>query len=275
MRYIFFTIVSFIIILTSCTINKNTEIIIPQDTMAMVLADVHMADATLSIIINHNKFKEIDDYYYTVIQKYNINRARLDSSISYYSSRGKEYADIYEEVMLILSKKEGATIAEKSENEEIKKIAKLEQVFTGKIDFENNKENFLLDNTSTIKANSGKASALFDYNTTKSKTIIYEIKYSISEFKLKLKADISFLSNKNKTYPKLIIIVYNHKEIEMKKSINLNEYIVKNQEWTTMNITNSISFGRTIEEGEVHMYIDNPYKNDFFIDNVELKLFVR
>ncbi len=277
MKRIFF-ILSIIAIISSCSTEvENTEIIIPADSLTIIIADVHLADATLSVIMNQKNITNIDNYYYSVLKKHNISRARLDSSISYYSSRGKEFEKIYENVMFILSKKEGLVVAEKDKDnkKEIKKIKKYELVLAYKSNFDNDFENNLLDKKSSIKAKSGKFSVLFDYNTFKSKEFIYKLKYSISEIKLVYKSSISLMANKTKTAPSIVIEVVNEKKTEEQTAVSLKNYIVKKQEWSNIDIKNNISLPTELDEGEIKIYISNPYKNDFFIDDFDLQLYVR
>ena len=277
MKYLLF-ILSVIVIFSSCSNGvENPEIIISADSMAIILADVHLADATLSVMMNRKKYTEIDSYYNSVLQKYNITRARLDSSISYYSSRGKEFEKIYEDVMFILSQKEGIVVAEKDSvnSKEIQKVKKYELVLDYKSNFDDKAENKLLDKRSSIKAKSGKFSILFDYNTFKSNEFIYGLKYSISEIKLVIKSSISLMANKTKTAPAIVIEVVNGKKIEYQTAISLKNYIVEKQEWSNIDIKNSISLPVALDEGDVKIYISNPYKNDFFIDDLDIKLYVR
>jgi hypothetical protein len=277
MKYILF-ILSFIVIFSSCSTDvENPEIIISPDSMAIILADVHLADATLSVLMNRKRFTKIDDYYYSVLKKYNISRTRLDSSISYYSSRGKEFDKIYEDVMFILREKEGLAVAEKdsTSNKEIKKVKKYELVLSYKSNFEDKSENKLLDKKSSIKAKSGKFSVLFDYNTFKSNEFIYNLKYSISEIKIVTKASVSLMANKTKTAPAIVLEVVNGEKIEYQSAINIKRYIVKKQEWSNIDIKNNISLPASIDEGQIKVYISNPYKNDFFVDDFEIKLYVR
>jgi len=275
MKFILY-IFSIFVIFNSCSTKiENPEIIIPADSLAIILADVHLADATLSVIMNKRKFTKINEYYSSVLKKHNISRARLDSSISYYSSRGEEFENIYEEVMFILSEKEGIAVAEKEDKKEIKKVKKYELVLAYKSNFDDDSENKLLDNKSTIKAKSGKFSVLFDYNTFKSKEFIYLPKFSISEIKLVYKSSISLMPNKTKTAPAIVIEILNGKKVEQQTAIDLKDYIPEKQEWSTIDIKNSITLPFEIDEGEIKIYISNPYKNDFFIDDIDLQLFVR
>ena len=278
MKYILF-ILSIIVIYSSCSNEaENPEVIISADSMAVILADVHLSDATLSVMMNRRKkYTDIDSYYNSVLQKYNVTRARLDSSISYYSSRGKEFEKIYEDVMFILSQKEGIVVAEKdsTNNKEIQKVRKYELVLGYKANFDDKSENKLLDKRSSIKAKSGKFSVLFDYNTFKSKEFTYGLKYSISEIKLVYKSSISLMANKTKTTPSIVIEVVNGKKTEYQTAISLKNYIVEKQEWSNIDIKNSISLPVALDEGEIKIYISNPHKNDFFIDDLDMQLYVR
>ncbi len=275
MKYILL-ILSAIVIFSSCSTKvENPEIIISADSMAIILADVHLADATLSVMMNKKNYTKVDSYYKSVLQKYNISRARLDSSISYYSSKGKEFEKIYEDVMFILSKQEGLVVAEKdtTNKKEIQKVKKYELVLSYKSNFEI--DNKLLDKKSNIKSKSGKYSVLFDYNTFKSNEFVYGLKFSVSEIKLVYKSSISLMANKTKTAPAIVIEVVNGKNTEYQTAIDLKNYIVKKQEWSNIDIKNSINLPVALDEGEIKVYISNPYKNDFFIDDLDLKLYIR
>ena len=276
MKYIIY-ILLFITILNSCsTNNNNNNIIIPADSMANILADIHIADATLNEIMNKERFTKVNNYYYSVLQKHNISRARLDSSISYYSSRGKEYEAIYENVLYILNKKESKTTAEKKDTILKKEsIKNYNLVIDYKSNFDTKKTNKLLDNRSSIRYKSASTSVLFDYKTHTSKEFIHIINYPVKTIKLVLKMVISLLSNKTKTYPAIVIEIYDNNKIEQQTAISLKDYIVEKQEWSSVNLINEIDLPNNINDGKIKVYISNPYENDFFIDDFDLKLYVK
>lgn len=269
-------IAAIVLLTVSCSSKKeNAELIIPADSMAIILADVHLADATLSSLINKNRFNKIDEYYFTVLQKHNVTRTRLDSSISYYSSKGKEFEAIYEEVMFILSEKEGATVAEKEDAPQIDKVRKYEQVYSYISNFDDNKPNKLLSSRSAIRAKSGEFSVLVNHKTRNTNEFVYSIKFAIKDIKLVFNTDVSLIANKTKTFPSIVIEVYNGNKIEQQTAISFKDYIVAKQEWSSINIKNNISLPASIDEGKIKVYISNPYKNDFFIDNFNLQIYVR
>jgi len=262
-----------VLITFSCSRNNNfSEDIIPKDTMALVLADLHIADATLSVISNEKNFKTPNNYYFSLLKKYNISKARLDSSISYYSKNGDEFDKIYEEIMFIISKKEATTKTEKDDKLDLKKY---NLAISTKLSFDDKNLNTLTDNKSSIKSRTGKFSTLFDEKIQNSKKYEYTIKESISEVNVVLKSSVSFEQNSTKTYPSIVIEIYNNNKIESQKAISFSDYIIEKQEWNYINLTNTIDLPYNIEQGRIVVFIANPFKNAFFIDDFDLQIFVR
>ena len=263
------------IFLFSCSKKQEPEYkIIPKDTMAMILADIHIADATLSHIKNIPPGQN-DKYYLYIFKKYNTNKTVFDSSISYYTTHGKEYEKIYEDVMFRLNKLEGEIMAEKDSSRN-DKLLKFKKVLSLNSNFENLKDNFLSAPISKIKSKSGKNAVLFDYKKKKSKDVIYKIQQEISAFKIKFHCSISMLSNKTKTYPMLVVSIEdNDGHVNFRKEISFRSYISNKQEWNKINIESTYTLPSEIDSGVIKIFIANPYKNDFFLDDYFLELFVK
>jgi hypothetical protein len=97
-RLIFFLFGLFFI--TACGENwiKKPEGLIPEKKMVDMLVDMHIADA---IFLNKvydpllkSKFKS-EDFYYSVLKKYNIADTVFEKSFIYYSSFPKDFEKIY------------------------------------------------------------------------------------------------------------------------------------------------------------------------------------
>jgi len=109
MKHVIYFFVLFFIII-SC--NKKTNIpenIIPKNKIVSILVDMHLADATLNImLLRQTKINyKPEDYYYTVLKKHNTDKQTFDRSIKYYSQDLVEYDKIYDEVLKQLSIIEG------------------------------------------------------------------------------------------------------------------------------------------------------------------------
>lgn len=98
----------------SCTTNsdaineKMPENVIDSVTFAKVLADMHLVDAAA-------KFQALPDNRVLstkyaenlgVLKNYNIDKAKFDSSMVYYSARPDLYDRVYSKVLEILSEKQ-------------------------------------------------------------------------------------------------------------------------------------------------------------------------
>ena len=92
------------IALFSC--QSSDQFIIPptvlkEDSLILVLKDIHIIDAAAKQNFipnnadNYNKYRE----YKFVLEKYNVSRARFDSTISFYSSHPKEFEEIYTKII--------------------------------------------------------------------------------------------------------------------------------------------------------------------------------
>lgn len=86
----------------------ESKIIIPQDTLILVLKDLHIVDAAakqnliLNNAINVYKYQE----YKAVLEKYELSKARFDSTINLYTQHGKQLDELYEKVIETLVQEE-------------------------------------------------------------------------------------------------------------------------------------------------------------------------
>ncbi len=99
-----------------CSQSKRSEFKIPDPKkMSHIIAEIHLADATVS----NPKFGVFADehnrVYSGVLKKYAITKAEFDSAIAYYSNEPKIYQAIYEDAIVLLSQKEVEVIALKDD----------------------------------------------------------------------------------------------------------------------------------------------------------------
>ncbi len=91
------------VILSFC-VNRNKKIL-NHETMVNVLVDMHLCDAMLQqrdIVFVSNEQDSIiaEEYYNSILNKYNINRYIFSNSLDYYTNkRTQEYEAIYTEVL--------------------------------------------------------------------------------------------------------------------------------------------------------------------------------
>jgi hypothetical protein len=90
------------------------ELVIPADSMVTLLTDIHMAEG----IISNVKDKKIPvghlsaEYFDTVLKQHQIDRETFEESMRYYAFHTEKLNDIYEQVIINLSKMESMINAE-------------------------------------------------------------------------------------------------------------------------------------------------------------------
>ena len=94
----------FLITCSEKDINKD---IIPQEKLIPILCDFHIFDAAAKqgVIGNNRNNLVRHKHYKSILSKYNIKRAKFDSTIKFYSLRPEEYKILYKNVESELNKK--------------------------------------------------------------------------------------------------------------------------------------------------------------------------
>lgn len=111
MKNIFF----FLIILIAVSCSKKEEVvpadILPADKMIPVLADMHLAEATIQLRnYGHNDSTKNLAYgfYRFIFQKHKLTEAEFHKSFTWYSQRPEKMHAIYQEVLSELSRKQAS-----------------------------------------------------------------------------------------------------------------------------------------------------------------------
>ena len=106
----------FAILLTACTRNEMSKHVpanvIKPEPMAELLADLHIADAGVSVEITKSDSAEIvrASYFYALLKKYNSSQEEFEESMEFYLSRPALLQDIYEKVNEIINTRQGVKI---------------------------------------------------------------------------------------------------------------------------------------------------------------------
>jgi hypothetical protein len=109
MRKLFYIIVS-VLLITACKDSQPTpDGILAQDKMAMVLADFHIAEASMSLenIQEDSLKKTMNSYYEEIYMIHHISKKQFDDSFHYYEKHPELLDKIYQQVISELSKKQG------------------------------------------------------------------------------------------------------------------------------------------------------------------------
>lgn len=82
--------------------------LIKEKQMIDMLVDVHLADAAFTIMRNDSLVikSSSTDFYYSVLEKYQVPDSIFEKSFVYYASNPKKFEKMYREVMNKLSKME-------------------------------------------------------------------------------------------------------------------------------------------------------------------------
>lgn len=82
--------------------------VLQRDTMAVVLADVHMAEAIMFVrnIYGDQGNQAVASHYEQIYKAHHITKQQWELSYKYYAERPEELNKIYDEVLNILNKKE-------------------------------------------------------------------------------------------------------------------------------------------------------------------------
>ena len=115
-RYLVFFII--ILFFAECNRYKKT---IPKDDFIKILADIHLADATLEIS-GLKKFRKYDTvvYHDYILKKYGYTKAEFDSTITYYVHHLRETQDLYDKVIAIL-KQESMMLEDTTSEEKVER----------------------------------------------------------------------------------------------------------------------------------------------------------
>ncbi|NCG28970.1 MAG: DUF4296 domain-containing protein [Bacteroidetes bacterium] len=121
-----FSLISTLIVLASCgsgneVVREKPNGVLPIDSMAMYMADVHLLDAAT----RHREVRKlgiqahVKKAYFDYFDTCGISRVRFDKSLDYWSADNEEMIQVYDLSMEILSTKladiKGASAVEEEE----------------------------------------------------------------------------------------------------------------------------------------------------------------
>jgi hypothetical protein len=105
MRKVVPVLVLFILLL-GCENDRPGKDLIPPEKLVPVLVDMHLVYALQSSAMIRNIGREVDsiDNYGYIYDKYDITKVQFDSTIAWYSRHPKIFTDIYDQVVMELSR---------------------------------------------------------------------------------------------------------------------------------------------------------------------------
>ena len=100
--------------MAACQTNNEPENLVPRKQFIEMLVDVQLTDAVLTNLQYYDK-KFTDStmsYYNWIYIKHEVNEAKFDSTITYYSDNPAKFDKILTEVMIRLQKRESESITD-------------------------------------------------------------------------------------------------------------------------------------------------------------------
>lgn len=85
--------------------------LIERGTLAKMMADIYLIDAVGqnkgNLYVSKNPDRYMENSYHTILKKYGTTKAEFDSTMVWYSNNPEEFSNLYDEVVGILSEREG------------------------------------------------------------------------------------------------------------------------------------------------------------------------
>lgn len=93
--------------MTACQSNRPPGHLIKQDDLVPILVDLHLVYALQGTIEFRTLSREIDsvDTYSYVFDKHGIDKTLFDSTIAWFSRNPERFTDVYDEVVMQLTRK--------------------------------------------------------------------------------------------------------------------------------------------------------------------------
>lgn len=106
-------LVFFMTIFTSCSRDKETipKGIIPEEKMAEILTDIHIAEAYTNFknLQAENLRQNISSYYLFIFKNHQVSEEDFEESFDFYSKNPNAFVEVYTQVLINISKKEAET----------------------------------------------------------------------------------------------------------------------------------------------------------------------
>ncbi|NPA35709.1 MAG: DUF4296 domain-containing protein [Chlorobi bacterium] len=151
LRYLVFTFLSLYFLISGCSTRvKVPEELLPEDSLASVLADLYYADATLNQtreLIGGND-NDLPKYYKYVLARHGITKKEFDTIFSWYTEHPEILSEVYDKVISILSERETELRNDTAAQKEMpvtsgKKFPRMKDIWKGK-------RTFTLKSTDTV-----------------------------------------------------------------------------------------------------------------------------
>ncbi|WP_158027275.1 DUF4296 domain-containing protein [Labilibacter marinus] len=119
-----------IVLISACSKFNVPEGFPEQKEFAEILAEVHFAEATINQlkIKNRSADSTANSYYHDVLNNYKLTQEKFDTIVSWYLTQPELYQKVYQDAIVILTKKEAQWEREVKEIEEEKERIRKEKL---------------------------------------------------------------------------------------------------------------------------------------------------
>ena len=106
----------FLLVFSTISCQKS---ILPEKTMAHIIADMHLLEGSMSMYgVFRTEYKKREAFYNSIFEKYNTNAKQFNESMAWYTKRPQKLEAVYAEADRILKKiEEEVKTAEQAEKE--------------------------------------------------------------------------------------------------------------------------------------------------------------
>jgi len=99
-----------VLILISCSGNKREKIpatILPEDKMTSILVDIHLLQSAITLnLVKASPGKNDTVMFYNIFENNNITQKQFEESLDFYKTRPTLLNEVYDSVLVVLSRKE-------------------------------------------------------------------------------------------------------------------------------------------------------------------------
>ncbi len=140
-HYLYILLLTFFI--NSCSTRPSVPRYFPdEDKMALIIADVYQVESLLAQTrLNYNLDKEdnVSGYYRFVLEQHGLTKVDFDTAMAWYSAHPVVLSDVYEQAVVILSKRDAELKnrmnKEKEEQSNLTKIPDIQELWKDSTEF--------------------------------------------------------------------------------------------------------------------------------------------
>lgn len=269
---IFILIIS--VFAVSCRDKEKIEIpsdVIPQDKMADILVQQHVADATLNVVNLKKSFSSYtpEAYYNRVLEKNGYTREQFDRSVEFYATVPNIMDKIYDNVLEKLNIMQGGlyeSVASIPLNKQIKDTSPVQYL----IDFETKTGTNFDTYVNPVVAHTGKQAMLINKHHPYGPAIANKFANSFSSVKVSINFWIHLTDTVGRKMPRIVVSLEEDKVFLEKEEIDFDDQISGSETWNKITKEVNFKYPQDVYETELKFYILNEGRVRMFVDDYDI-----